>query len=565
MRSFNIEPREIVFALSEVYCWTMLTVAIWAWLAAVDRWRPTLPERIGAHLFGIFVTALVDTAWRRTALRLLHYHMPLPFQGTLLYYLDLTTAAYVAILITRRVVDARAALVAHERRELILRAQVAQAQLEYLEAQLQPHFLFNSLGAVIELAHEAPSAAARMLRKLAVLLQFAVHGRGQTVTLREELQALEPYLDIQRLRFADWLTIEQQVSPDALETRVPRLTLQPLVENALRHGLTSRTERGRITITAASESGMMQLAVADNGVGLTTSVRRPHSGIGLRNLEHRLSTLYGERAAVALRAAPGGGAVTEVRVPTDNRLALSEEREAATEMPHTIADRLPELLRRRPILTIALAWLIWGVISIQLSVAWLVFRNRFQGVDMLLSVFADNMTAIVIWALITPAILALGRRVPMIGPKQVWRLALHGACAAAFALVHFAIWQSLTMPKMQLWAPPYLSTMLWTVMLYAVLVALSSYRELADWLRERETATARLSAELAEAQLTAAALRFDPDVVLNRLERAANLVLVDTALAERALTQLAEHLRESLDSARVAPRTLTAALSPQPL
>jgi hypothetical protein len=118
---------------------------------------------------------------------------------------------------------------------------------------------------------------------------------------------------------------------------------------------------------------------------------------------------------------------------------------------------------------------------------------------------------------------------------------------------------------MQLWAPPYLSTMLWTVMLYAVLVALSSYRELADWLRERETATARLSAELAEAQLTAAALRFDPDVVLNRLERAAILVLVDTALAERALTQLAEHLRESLDSARVAPRTLTAALSPQPL
>ena len=134
--------------------------------------------------------------------------------------------------------------------------------------------------------------------------------------------------------------------------------------------------------------------------------------------------------------------------------------------------------------------------------------------------------------------------------------------ACTFALVHMAAWQLLAESDGQLWPPGYLETMFWTVMLYAVLLALSSYHEFARWRRERETATARLRAEIAEAELTSSALRFDPENVLARLEVLADVVMRDVSTAERALTQLAQRLRETLDTAHARPRTLEAFAAP---
>ena len=159
---------------------------------------------------------------------------------------------------------------------------------------------------MLELAHEAPVTAARMLRQLAALLRFAVHGRGQSVTLAQELDALEPYLEIQRLRFADWLAVSRQATPEALRVKVPRMTLQPMVENAIRHGLAGRTERGHIAIAASLDAGLLRLTVSDNGVGLGATRRVvDQSGLGRSNLANRLRTLYGEDATVALRPQRG--------------------------------------------------------------------------------------------------------------------------------------------------------------------------------------------------------------------------------------------------------------------
>ena len=130
--------------------------------------------------------------------------------------------------------------------------------------------------------------------------------------------------------------------------------------------------------------------------------------------------------------------------------------------------------------------------------------------------------------------------------------------ACCFALLHIALWQMLVQSQRPFWGQGYVETMLWTVMLYAVLLALSSYHAFADWLRERETATARLRAEIAEAELTSSAMRFDPENVLARLDVLADIVQRDAATAERALTQLAHRLRTSLDTAHAAPRTLEA-------
>ena len=395
-----------------------------------------------------------------------------------------------------------------------------------------------------------------MIRQLAALLRFAVHGRGQTVTLAQELEALEPYLEIQRLRFADWLTISREASPEALRVNVPRMTLQPIVENAIRHGLAGRTERGHIAIVASLEGQELCLHVADNGVGLGKSSDIDAWGIGLRNLSSRLRTLYGEAATVTLRTAPGGGAMTEVRLPADvapPKVDPADEDDDAPIEPHQA--RLPELFRRNALATILTGWLLWGLFWVQLNLAWMsIFARR--PLPWSLPIVADYGTGVLVWAAITPVMLASARRNPLLGGRRWWRATLHVMLACTFALVHVAAWQLLVRSQRPLWASGYFETMLWTVMLYAVLLALSSYHEFAARRRERETATARLRAEIAEAELTSSSLRFDPENVLARLEVLADVVMRDVSTAERALTQLAHRLRETLDTAHEAPRTL---------
>jgi hypothetical protein len=561
-RSFD-EAWDIVLALSTTVCWVTLTLGIWWWVAFLDRRPRARATLVLAHLSGVLTAGLIDGVWRNAAQRAVSGGPETSLLPTILYFLDLSVAAYVVVVLLKRVADAHDAIIRHERRQLTLRAELAGAQLAYLETQLQPHFLFNSLGAVLELAHESPSTAARMLRQLADLLRFAVHGRGQTVTLAKELDALEPYLEIQRLRFADWLTISRDASPEALRVSVPRMTLQPIVENAIRHGLVDRSERGHIAIVASLEEQVLVLRVSDNGVGLANSSDIDAWGLGLRNLSSRLRTLYGDDCAVSLRTAPGGGAVTEVRLRADVATPQVGADGGDDEAPEpALPARLPELLRRNALAAIATGWVVWGLIWVQLNLAWMsIFARR--ALPWSLPVVADYGAGILVWALLTPVMLAAARRNSLASGRRWWRAALHAALACGFALLHVAAWQTLVGSRRPLWAPGYFETMLWTVMLYAVLLALSSYHEFADRRRERETATARLRAEIAEAELTSSALRFDPDNVLARLEVLAEVVTRDAATAERALTQLAQRLRASLDTAHAAPRTLEAFAAPR--
>jgi two-component system, LytTR family, sensor kinase len=557
------EAWDIVLALSTAACWVALTVGIWWWIGVIDRRPRSRLAHVAAHLLGVTGASFVDAVWRNAAQRAFYGGPEKSLAPTMLYFLDLTVAAYVTTVLLKRVADAHVAVVRQERRQLTLRAELAGAQLAYLETQLQPHFLFNSLGAVLELAHESPATAARMLRQLAALLRFAVHGRGQTVTLAQELEALEPYLEIQRLRFADWLTISREATPEALRVSVPRMTLQPIVENAIRHGLAGRTERGHIAIVASIEDGVLCLRVSDNGVGLGESSDIDAWGIGLRNLSSRLRTLYGDEATVALRTAPAGGAITEVQLRADAAVPRvdqsDDEEDAPADEAH--APRLPELFRRNALATIVTGWVVWGVFWVQLNLAWMsIFARR--PLPWSLPLVADYGAGVLVWALITPLMLASARRNSLLEGRRWWRATLHLAAACAFALLHVAGWQLLVEWDRPLWASGYLETMLWTVMLYAVLLALSSYHEFARWRRERETATARLRAEIAEAELTSSALRFDPENVLARLDVLADVVMRDVSTAERALTQLAHRLRETLDTAHAQPRTLEAFATP---
>jgi LytS/YehU family sensor histidine kinase len=150
-----------------------------------------------------------------------------------------------------------------------LEARLAQAQLQALKMQLQPHFLFNTLHAISALVHKDVEAADRMLARLSDLLRLALESAGvQEVPLKQELEFLERYLEIEQTRFQDRLTVRMEIAPEALDALVPNLIMQPLVENAIRHGIAPRATPGKIEITAMLADGQLHFHIRDDGPGI---------------------------------------------------------------------------------------------------------------------------------------------------------------------------------------------------------------------------------------------------------------------------------------------------------
>jgi two-component system LytT family sensor kinase len=194
-----------------------------------------------------------------------------------------------------------------------LEGQLAEARLLALKAQLQPHFLFNALNTVSVLMREDVDAADDVLVRLSALLRKTLdNSAAHEVPLREEIALLETYLEIERARFADRLTYRVDVEPDALDARVPPLILQPLVENAIRHGIARRVSPGCIEIAAARRNGGLHMSVRDDGPGIAPGAR---DGVGLSNTRARLEQLYGARHSFAIGNAEGGGAVVSLVLP----------------------------------------------------------------------------------------------------------------------------------------------------------------------------------------------------------------------------------------------------------
>jgi LytS/YehU family sensor histidine kinase len=204
-----------------------------------------------------------------------------------------------------------------------LETRLAQAQLDALKMQLHPHFLFNTLNSISVLMTEDVTAARRMLTRLSDLLRASLENVGaQEVSLGEELEFLKNYLEIEQTRFQDRLTVRMEIEPGVLEARVPNLILQPLVENAIRHGIAPRAQPGLIEIHAARENGIVQLKVRDNGAGLgSASPETLIMGIGLSNTQARLKQLYGGAHNFEIRDARGGGLEVAISIPFRNGVA----------------------------------------------------------------------------------------------------------------------------------------------------------------------------------------------------------------------------------------------------
>ena len=200
-----------------------------------------------------------------------------------------------------------------ESQAALLQAQLAEARLAVLRTQLDPHFLFNTLNAVSALVERDPRGVRRMIARLSDLLRNTLESAPrQEVPLEEELELLRRYLDIMEIRFQGRLAVEIDVPAALRSAYVPHLMLQPLVENALKHGVADLEEMGRVAVRGRREGELLVLSVEDNGAGPSPERRQ---GVGLRNTIARLEQLYGEVATFTLARASAGGALAEVRLP----------------------------------------------------------------------------------------------------------------------------------------------------------------------------------------------------------------------------------------------------------
>ena len=211
-----------------------------------------------------------------------------------------------------------------------LETHLAEARLEALQRQLQPHFLFNTLNTISALMHRDVNAADNMIAKLSDLLRISLYNVGvQEVPLNQELDFLSKYLEIEQTRFRDRLTVVFDVQPETLDALVPNLVLQPLVENAIKHGIGPRAAPGQIEIRSRRLGSMLELEIKDNGVGLSAArLTDFNRGIGLGNTRSRLQHLYGSSHRFEFRQPPGGGLSVLIAIPL---VELSEAVEEITE------------------------------------------------------------------------------------------------------------------------------------------------------------------------------------------------------------------------------------------
>jgi signal transduction histidine kinase len=305
-------------SLAEWYLFALLSIPA-LWLARrfhFDRVR--WPRQLTVHLLGSTVFSVLWMILRaplegwlgdsRVGFRAAFtYALAATFFFNLLIYWGIISVSH-AIEYYRKYQE-------RELRTAELEARLAQARLQALQMQLNPHFLFNTLHSISSLMHKDVEAADRMISRFGDLLRVALENtQAHEVPLRQELDFLKSYLEIEQTRFGDRLSVRMDIAPEALEAQVPNLVLQPLVENAIQHGIEPHARPGRIELRARREDTKLLLEVRDNGDGLADPARASE-GVGVSNTRARLQQLYREAHRFEFRNEEKGGLLVSVTIP----------------------------------------------------------------------------------------------------------------------------------------------------------------------------------------------------------------------------------------------------------
>ena len=295
-------------SLSEWWLWALLTPLV-VWLARRFPVQRGVAARNGAlHVLFAIVIAAAKTAADRVVFAMI--------TGFWMYLLATTLALNMVIYGAIVTVAHGVEYYRRSREREQLEARLAETRLQLLSVQLQPHFLFNTLNTIAEMVHLDADRADYMITSLSDLLRRALAlGATQEITLDEELSLLSRYLDIQRVRFGDRLQVTCRIADEVRAAAVPVLLLQPLVENAIQHGLSARTAAGRIEIDARRMAGRLAITIDDDGPGVNVEALTGRERLGLGNTRARLQALYGDDQRLALTNGHQGGARLSLEIP----------------------------------------------------------------------------------------------------------------------------------------------------------------------------------------------------------------------------------------------------------
>ena len=613
-------PWQLASALVMAWVWAALTPFLFQIARLADPARIGWLRSLAAHIAALTVVALGMGALR---LFLITAFSPTMTDGLRLqftseqfwpravFWADVNLFTYLAVVLTGRAVASHRRYLDRTLRTHVLETQLARAQLHFLELQLQPHFLFNSLNVIQELAHETPNAAERMLRRLHALLARSLERSGQDEhSLADELAALEPYLDIQRTRF-EWLAVGIHVNPDTRSAMVPHLILQPLVENAIRHGLAVRQGPGHIEVFAERRGDRLVMQVRDDGVGLSTDAIPGRSGIGLKNASERLRQLYGRDHRFELRPREHGGVLVEIDIPfrdqTSEALTPSwtespRSREvmpevtveevsawrtgefAAAVLPSPSVSRPPIGMDRprrvvhadptretrdsepliaaverdhepsTPLLT-PRTWLFLVGLWLGTAALWTVQMHGYIWLTdapmwtWSWEIVRLQLAGAMYWVAASLGVLALARRYRLYGRRAAQHLAIHFGAAVAVSFGFLWVLQAVGLSTAPILNQFNINPLTGNFFLYFGLLSWSHSRDFAAWYRARELASAELTSEIARSRFQALCVQVRPQFVLGTLDLLARLVHVDVPRADRLIARLADVLRLTLDTA----------------
>jgi signal transduction histidine kinase len=322
----HTQPLGALVGLNLTYWWSWALLAPGVlWVARRYRFeRSTWARAALFHVLGVTAFTAAHVALFESARGVILTQFPektfdwwLAFRDRFFLNFDWEMMTYWALVAFVNALDYHRESQERELTAAQLQTQLAEAQLEALQRQLHPHFLFNTLNTISALMHRDVHAADEMLVQLSDLLRLTLDRIGtQQVPLNDEVDFLRKYLEIEQTRFGDRLQVNIDVDPEVLDAPVPNLILQPLVENALRHGIGPRVSGGRVDVAARQVDGNLMLTVRDNGVGLSPDkLNAFHSGVGLSNTRSRLENLYGQRHRFEFETPAGGGLLVTIVIP----------------------------------------------------------------------------------------------------------------------------------------------------------------------------------------------------------------------------------------------------------
>lgn len=593
LRAFYERPlpftRALLYAFATTLVWAALTPLVVLLSSRLARLRLPLWRHLTMHLLSAGVFSVVHLAIRLFLLIKLRMQIVQAssrldqFNITLMGNLALDLILYSTIVALWHGVSYYRRYRERQLRASDLEARLARARLQILTAQLQPHFLFNTLHSISTLMHRDVAAADRLMARLSDLLRMTLDNLEKPqLALKLEMEFLNGYLEIEQTRFRGRLAVEMDVESDALEALVPNMLLQPLVENALRYAIAPRSAPGRIRIRARRDQSRLLLAVEDNGPGLPPGWREPlKSGPGLANTRARLEQLYGSDQSLALSNLPEGGLQVTLSMPfrrapeplsqTPAAPALREAQtilaagEAAENYPQEPVQEFLPAPRRDPLLP-ERWWARWALVMAGWTALALYFSAEYYAYNVFsafsnpfLRVFSWWGTHFYIWALLTPLVWLLLRRFPLDRDNWKRNLAVHVPGSLAIAALQGALW----LPMAPLLGLSGLSGMTpWemykrflvgdahsNLMVYWSLLALWNSAHYYRKFQAQALAASRLEKSLSQARLDALQMQLQPHFLFNTLHAISTLMQRDVRAANRLIVRLSDLLRLTLEHA----------------